>query len=86
MPQGEFKGTLRLQKLFTASKQLMPDFKLSGTGNKLMVKGDRAFYEHFLEATIQGTKCKYLTICAYVSRKVGQNLGETPGCDSMIGI
>jgi uncharacterized protein (TIGR02246 family) len=64
-PNGTFKGKAELRRYMTAEAQTMKDVKITETGNKIMVQGDRAFYEHDIAATIEGKRVEGLAMCAY---------------------
>jgi len=64
-PNGTFKGKEELRRYLTNSAQSMRDMKISETGNKIIVQGNKAFYEHVIAATIEGKRAEALAICAY---------------------
>jgi uncharacterized protein (TIGR02246 family) len=64
-PNGTFKGKEELRRYMTASSEAMQDVKITETGNKIIVQGDRAFYEHDIAATIEGKRVEGLAMCAY---------------------
>lgn len=64
-PNGTFKGKEELRRYMTSSSKAMQDVKITETGNKIIVKGDRAFYEHDIAATIEGKRVEGLAMCAY---------------------
>ena len=55
-PNGTFKGKAELRRYMTSSAQSMQDVKLTETGNKIIVQGNKAFYEHVIAATIKGKR------------------------------
>ncbi len=65
-PFGTFKGKEGLKRYFDWTAQTTRDFKVSETGNGILVQGDKAFFEHTVSGVIQGEKYNILTICAYV--------------------
>lgn len=64
-PDGTFKGKEELRRYLTNSSQTMRDVKVTETGNKIIVQGNKAFYEHFISATIEGKRAEGLAMCAY---------------------
>ena len=64
-PNGTFKGKAELRRYMTSSAQSMQDVKLTETGNKIIVQGNKAFYEHVIAATIKGKRAEGLAMCAY---------------------
>lgn len=64
-PNGTFKGREELKRYMTSSAQSMQEVKITETGNKIIVQGDRAFYEHEIAATIEGKRVEGLAMCAY---------------------
>jgi uncharacterized protein (TIGR02246 family) len=64
-PNGTFKGKEELRRYLTNSAQLMRDVKVTETGNKIIVQGNKAFYEHDIAATIEGKRAEGLAMCAY---------------------
>ena len=67
-PEGTFKGKEELRRYLTWSAQNVPDLTVTDTGIGIMVKGNKAVYEHTIAGTIEGVKCKWLTICMYEFR------------------
>lgn len=66
-PEGTFKGKEELRR-YLAWAAHVPDLTVTDTGIGIMVKGNKAVYEHTLAGTIEGVKCKWLTICMYEFR------------------
>jgi uncharacterized protein (TIGR02246 family) len=64
-PDGTFKGKEELRRYLTNSSQSMRDVAVTETGNKIIVQGNKAFYEHFIAATIEGKRAEGLAMCAY---------------------
>jgi len=64
-PHGTFKGKEELKRLLTWMTQSIPDLTLTDAGIGIMVQGNKAVYEHVLEATFEGRKWKALALCAY---------------------
>jgi ketosteroid isomerase-like protein len=62
-PNGTSKGKDELKRLL--SSESMRGVATTETGNGIMVQGDKAFFEHILEATYQGRKAKWWAMCAY---------------------
>jgi len=64
-PEGTFKGKEELKRYLTWSFQSVPDLTITDTGIGIMVKGDKAVYEHIFAGTIEGVKTEWLAICVY---------------------
>lgn len=64
-PEGTFKGKEELRRYLMWSAQSIPDLMVTDTGIGLMVKGNKAVYEHVYKGTIEGVKCEWLAICVY---------------------
>ena len=64
-PNGTFKGKEELRRYLTNSAQLMQDMTVTETGNKIIVQGNKAFYEHIIAVTIEGKRAEGLAMCAY---------------------
>ena len=54
-----------MRRYLTNSAQSMRDMKVTETGNKIIVQGNKAFYEHVIAATIEGKRAEGLAMCAY---------------------
>ena len=64
-PNGTFKGREELKRYMTSSAKSMQEVKITETGNKIIVQGDKGFYEHEIAATIEGKRVEGLAMCAY---------------------
>jgi len=64
-PDGSFKGKGELRRYLTWFFDVGQNVKVTESGNKIIVQGNRAFYEHIISATIRGVKIEYLAMCAY---------------------
>ena len=64
-PNGTFRGREELKRYMTSSARSMQEVKITETGNKIIVRGERAFYEHEIAATIEGKRVEGLAMCAY---------------------
>ena len=64
-PNGTFKGKEELRRYLTNSAQLMRDMTVTETGNKIIVQGNKAFYEHLISVTLEGKRAEGLAMCAY---------------------
>ena len=64
-PNGTFKGKEELRRVLTWMAQSMRDVTITETGNKIIVQGNRAFYEHVIAGTMEGMRGEVLAICAY---------------------
>jgi uncharacterized protein (TIGR02246 family) len=64
-PNGTFKGKEELRRYMTNSAQSMRDVTVTEAGNKIIVQGNKAFYEHVIAVTIEGKRAEGLAMCAY---------------------
>jgi ketosteroid isomerase-like protein len=64
-PNGTFKAKDEMRRYLTNSSQSMRDVTVTETGNKIIVQGNKAFYEHVIAATIEGKRAEGLAMCAY---------------------
>ncbi len=65
MPLGTFHGKEELKRYFNWMAENIKDYKITETGNGILVQGDKAFFEHTMAGTMQGEKATFLAICAY---------------------
>jgi predicted SnoaL-like aldol condensation-catalyzing enzyme len=63
--EGTFKGKEELRRYLTWGTQTTPNQKVRDTGIGIMVKGNKAVFEHIAEGTYEGTKYEALTMCVY---------------------
>ena len=64
-PEGTFKGKEELRRYLTNEAQSIRDMTVTETGNKIIVQGNKAFYEHVIAGTIEGKRSEGLAMCAY---------------------
>jgi uncharacterized protein (TIGR02246 family) len=64
-PEGSFKGKGELKRYLTWFFDVGQNLKVTESGNKIIVQGDRAFYEHIISATYRGVRTECLAMCAY---------------------
>lgn len=64
-PEGAFKGKEELKRYLTWSAQNVSNPTIRDTGVGIMVKGDKAVYEHSIGGIIEGNKYETLAICVY---------------------
>ena len=64
-PEGTFKGKEELRRYLTWGTRTAPNQKVRDAGIGIMVKGNRAVFEHIVEGTHEGKKYEALTICVY---------------------
>jgi len=64
-PEGTFKGKEELRRYLTWGTQTTPNQKVREAGIGIMVKGNKAVFEHIVEGTYEGTKYEALTMCVY---------------------
>jgi len=62
-PTGTIKGKDQIRRYF--SSEAMKGLTVTESGNGIIAQGNRALFEHDLEATYRGRKAKWLAICAY---------------------
>lgn len=62
-PNGTAKGKDELRRLL--SSESMRNVAATETGNGIIAQGNKAFFEHILEATYRGRKARWLAMCAY---------------------
>ena len=65
LPEGTFRGKGEIGRYLRWMMQSIPDFAYSEAGIGIVVRGNKAAYEHVLTATIRGAKCEWLALCAY---------------------
>ena len=64
-PMGTFKGREEVKRYLTWMTQSTPDLAIKESGIGIIAQGDKAFYEHVLEGTLEGMKLEVLAMCAY---------------------
>ena len=64
-PMGSFEGKEELKRYFNWAAETIKDYKVTETGNGILVQGDKAFFEHTISGTMQGEKASFLAICTY---------------------
>jgi len=64
-PEGTFKGKEELRRYLTWGIRTTPNQKVKDAGIGIIVKGNRAVFEHIVEGTYEGTRYEALTICVY---------------------
>jgi len=64
-PEGTFKGKKELKRYLNWGTRTTPNQKVRDAGIGIMVKGNKAVFEHIVEGTYEGTKYEVLTICVY---------------------
>ena len=64
-PEGTFKGKEELRRYLNWGTQTTPNQKVRDTGIGIMVKGNKAVFEHIVEGTYEDTNYEALTICVY---------------------
>ncbi|MDW7730154.1 MAG: nuclear transport factor 2 family protein [Bacillota bacterium] len=65
MPMKTYKGKEELREFFKWLSDTVKDYKITETGNGILVQGDKAFFEHTMSGIMQGEKVSYLALCAY---------------------
>ena len=66
-PEGEYKGKEEIKRYVTwlISPERAQDLKLNDTGIGIVVKDDKAVYEHIWEATYEGAHIREPSVCVY---------------------
>jgi predicted ester cyclase len=64
-PEGTFKGKEELRRYLTWGTQTTPNQKVRDSGIGIMVKGNKAVFEHIVEGTYEGARYEALTMCMY---------------------
>ena len=66
-PEGEYKGKEEIKRYVTwlISPERLQDVKLKDTGIGIVVKGDKAVYEHIWESTYEGNHIREPSVCVY---------------------
>ena len=62
-PIGTFKGKDEIRRYL--SSEYMKGLTITEVGNGIIVKGDKAFFEHVVVTTIEGKRAESLVFCAY---------------------
>jgi ketosteroid isomerase-like protein len=63
-PEGTFQGKEELRRYLTWMAGV-PDLTYTETGIGILVQGNQAVFEHLFEGTYEGTRCKWLALCAW---------------------
>jgi len=63
--EGTFKGKGELRRYLTWAIRSSPDQRIVDAGIGVMVKGEKAVYEHNVVATYKGMKYEVPTVCVY---------------------
>lgn len=64
-PQGTFKGTAQIERLFTWMNRVNKDNKVTETGIGIMTQGDTGVIEHKLSGVYNGMKWETPAVCIY---------------------
>jgi len=64
-PEGTFKGKEELKRYLTWLAQVSPETTIRDAGIGIMVKGNKAVFEHLIEGTYEGMKYQVPTLCVY---------------------
>ena len=64
-PNGTFKGKYELRRSLSGLAKSLPDMTVTETGNRIIVEGNKAFFEHIIAGTVQGKRAEVLAMCAY---------------------
>lgn len=64
-PNGTFRGRGELRRCTARLYDQMKDIKVKECGNGIIVRGNKAFFEHEIAGTMEGKKAAVLAMCAY---------------------
>ena len=64
-PNGTFKGKGEARRYLDWLAEAFKDFRLTESGNGVLVKDNLAIIEHDISGTIDGEPINYLALCAY---------------------
>jgi hypothetical protein len=66
-PEGEFRGKDEIKRYISwmTSPERVADVKFEDTGIGILVKDNRAVYEHIWEGTYEGTRIREPSVCVY---------------------
>ena len=66
-PEGEYKGKEEIKRYVTwmISPERGKEIKFEDTGIGIVVKGDKAVYEHIWESTYEGNRIREPAVCVY---------------------
>lgn len=64
-PEGTFKGKEKIKRYLTWMTQNVPDLTLRDAGIGIVVKGNKAVYEHVTAGTIEDMRYESPSICVY---------------------
>jgi ketosteroid isomerase-like protein len=64
-PQGTFKGTAQIEKLFTWMNRMNKENKVTETGIGILTQGDTGVIEHKLSGIYNGKKWESPAVCIY---------------------
>jgi ketosteroid isomerase-like protein len=64
-PEGEYTGKEEIRRYVTWMRARGEDVKFNDTGIGIVVKDDKAVYEHIWEATYEGAPIKAPSVCVY---------------------
>ena len=69
-PEGEYKGKEEIKRYVTwlISPERVQDIKFNDTGIGIVVKDDKAVYEHIGELTYEGATIREPSVCVYKFR------------------
>ena len=66
-PEGEFRGKDEIKRYISwmTSPERVADVKFEDTGIGILVKDNRAVYEHIWKGTYEGTRIREPSVCVY---------------------
>lgn len=67
-PYGTYVGKAGIRQELTGMARNIKDMKVEESGNGIIAKGDRAFFEHVLSGHYHGKHFEMLAVCAYEFR------------------
>ncbi len=65
-PYGTYEGKEKVRLYLIWMLDTLKDIKFSETGVGILVKGDKAVYEHTIKGKHDGIDLEFLTICTYL--------------------
>jgi len=65
-PYGTFKGKEKVRLYLIWMLNTLKEMKFTETGVGILVKGDKAVYEHIITGKYDGSELEFLAICTYL--------------------
>ena len=64
-PDGTFEGRENVRRYLAHMANRMKEMSITPTGHEIITNGNKAFFEHQIDATIDGKRGSVLAMCAY---------------------